>query len=243
MNKSVYIAALAYYVLLLLITAPASLLDAPIRQLSHGSLSLANCQGTIWHGSATPVLHLDKNAIYPLHTLNWTIMPKAWFVGQFRLIANFDDQEKPMELTLDRKGAVLENPALTLSAQALGDLSPFLKPAGLGGNLRIESHQLSYTNGQFQGRAVASWNEASSFMSTTNPLGDYRIDIVAANNEIHATLSTQSGALLLSGEGSWSGTTRFKFNGTARAAAQSNLNELLHHLGPEVEPGTYRITL
>ena len=35
----------------------------------------------------------------------------------------------------------------------------------------------------------------------------------------------------------------FKFNGTARAAEQGNLNELLHHLGPETTPGVYQISL
>jgi general secretion pathway protein N len=104
---------------------------------------------------------------------------------------------------------------------------------------------LTYSDNLLQGNATARWNGAGSAMSAVHPLGNYQIDILAANTEIHATLSTQTGALLLNGLGSWSPAKRFQFNGTARAneSAQTSLNELLHHLGPETTPGVYQISL
>lgn len=242
MNKKLYLAAVIYFAVLLLISAPASLLNLAVRKMSEDHVSLANCQGTIWQGSALPVLHLAKNSSYPLVTLNWQIKPQAWLHGQFKLITSWDSSpSSPMELTIGRNSFSLSHGMISMPAEVIGDLSPFLKPAELGGNLRIESQQLNYVNGQLQGKAMAYWNKASSAMSAINPLGDYQIDILASNGEIHGTLSTQSGALRLNGQVSWSAAKHFKFNGTA--SGQGNLNELLHHLGPETTPGIFQISL
>ena len=241
MNKKLSLAAAIYFAVLLLISAPASLLDLAVRRISEDHVSLANCQGTVWQGSAVPVLSPDKS--YPLATLSWQIKPQAWLFGQFKFLISWDASTTPMELTIEGKRLVLEHVMISMPAELIGDLSPFLKPAELGGNLRIESPQLEFKNGQLQGRVTAHWSQASSSMSAINPFGDYQIGIEAVNDEIHGVLSTQSGALRLDGLGSWSPAKHFKFNGTARAAEQGNLNELLHHLGPETTPGVYQISL
>ena len=242
-NKRLFLAALACYIALLIITVPASLLDIAVRHYSLERVTLANLQGTIWQGQATPVLHPAENTSYPLRNLRWKVKPQAWLSGQF-LVEFFQDGEAtPMQAKLDRNGLGLENLIIALPAEILGDLSPFLKPAGLGGNLRIEIPELHDANGQIRGAATARWNQASSVMAAINPFGDYRIDILAGGDEINATLSTQNGALLLNGQGSWSAAKHFKFTGTASAAGQNNFNELLHHLGPEISPGIYQLSL
>lgn len=249
MSRTSYLAlfALAYYSGVLLITAPASLLDLPIRHLSGERLSLANSQGSIWQGSATPVLHIGKNSTIPLHTLNWQIRPQALLLGQLKVVTNWQQlkSDTPMELTINRKSIVLTNILLPLPAEMIGELSPFLKPAQFSGNLVIESPRLTYTYSHLQGNATARWNQAGSAMSSVNPLGDYQIDIVAAQEGLQTTLSTQAGALLLNGQGSWSPAQGFHFTGTAQATAdtKATLAELLHHLGPEVSPEIYQITL
>jgi len=240
-SKTLYLAAGLYFIVLLLISAPASLLNLAVRRMSEDHVSLANCQGTVWQGSAVPVLHPGKTSNYPLATLSWQVKPQAWLSGQFKLIASGDFSATPMELTLERHRLTLSHVMISMPAEVIGDLSPFLKPAELGGNLRIESQQFIYASGVMQGKATAYWNQASSTMSAINPVGDYKIDITAANDEVHATLSTQSGALRLNGQGSWSPAKHFKFNGTA--SGQGNLNELLHHLGPETAPGIFQISL
>jgi general secretion pathway protein N len=148
-----------------------------------------------------------------------------------------------MELTLSRDAIILNNLLLPLPAEVIGELSPYLKPAQFSGNLTIESRQLSYADNRLQGNATARWIQAGSAMSAVHPLGDYQIDIAAAQGSLRATLSTQRGALLLSGQGSWSPAQKFHFNGAARATDQAALSELLHHLGPETAPGIYQISL
>lgn len=235
----------AYFIGLLFITAPASLLILPVQHFSAARLSLANCQGTIWHGSATPVLHSGKNAGIPLHTLSWHIRPLALLRGQLNAALSWDDSVTPMELTLSRKSVTLTHILLPLPAEVLGELSPYLRPARLGGSLLIESPQLSYSDDHLQGNARTRWSNASSAMSAVHPLGDYQIDIVAKQDSLNAVLTTLNGALLLEGQGNWSPAQQFHFNGTAHAAPESQamLGELLNNLGPEVAPGVYRISL
>jgi len=244
-NKATYLAAAAFYGGLLIVTAPASLLNFPAHRLSQGQLSLANCQGTIWHGSATPTLNTDKQSNMALQTLHWQIRPLALLLGTLKAELVWEDTVTPMQLSINSKTVTMTHIQLSLPAEVIGELSPFLKPAQLSGNLHIESPQLSYADGHLQGNATTRWNQASSAMSPIHPLGDYLIDIKAAKDTLRATLSTQSGALLLDGQGSWSPTQKFHFIGSARAAPESQaaLSALLHHLGPEIAPGTYRILL
>lgn len=247
MTKARYLVlfSAAYFVCLLLITAPASLLDPAIQRASYGRLSLSNSQGTIWHGSATPALHAGKDSTIALHTLHWDVKLQAIFRGQLKADLNWENLEStaPMELTLDRRSVMLSNLFLPMPAEVISELSPYLKPAQFSGNLSIESPQLIYADRQLLGNATARWNQAGSAMSAVHPLGDYQINIVAAQDSLRATLITQRGALLLNGQGSWSSAQGFHFNGTAQAAAEAQLAELLHHLGPETTPGVYQISL
>lgn len=249
MSKTRYLIlfAVAYFICVLLVTAPASLLAPFIQRISNEKLMLANCQGTIWQGSATPLLLTGKEASLVLHTLHWSIRPQALLKGQLDAQMSWDNLQPGagMRLTADRHAITLNNLQLPLPAEVIGELSPFLKPAQFSGNLLIESQQLSFTNKQLQGNATAHWNQAGSALSAINPLGDYQIDIVATQNGLSAVLTTNNGTLLLDGQGNWSPAQKFHFNGTARAAPESQamLTELLHHLGPELSPGVYRIFL
>ncbi len=150
-----------------------------------------------------------------------------------------------MTLTMARESIVVSNLMLTLPAKTISELSPFLKPAQFSGDLIIESAQLSYNGQQLQGNATARWNQAASAMASIRPLGNYKIDMVAAPGTIQATLNTLNGALLLNGQGNWSAAGGFHFNGTAKASTEARdiLSELLHHLGPETAPGIFQFSL
>lgn len=237
--------AAAYILFILIVTAPSSLLNGRIDSLSGGRLSLANSQGTLWHGSATPVLRTGTNANIPLQTLNWQIRPLALLKGQLIADLGWDKSATPMELTLDSQSVTLTRLQLPLPSEVIGELSPFLKAAQFSGRLFIESSQLTYTDKQLSGNATAHWNQAGSALTAVQPLGDYRLDIVADRGSLRAVLSTQGGALLLDGKGSWSPAQKFNFKGTASAteASRPMLSELLHHLGAEDTPGVYKISL
>jgi general secretion pathway protein N len=167
--------------------------------------------------------------------------------GQLSAEMNWDDLQTAAGMTLlaYRHAIVLNNLHLPLPIEVIGELSPFLKPAQFSGNLLLESPQLTFIDNHLQGSATAHWNQAGSAMSAVHPLGDYQIEMTANQNSLSATLSTRAGVLQLSGQGNWSPAQKFHFNGTASATPESNgaLTELLHHLGPELSPGVYRIFL
>ena len=246
-TRRIVLLGLASYLVTISVTAPAALLDQVVRHVTNGRLTLANSHGTIWRGGATPLLHIDQNAVLPLQALNWQFQPDSLLRGQLKFGIRWDALESfaPMEIMLTADSFTLSNLQLPLPARVLGELSPFLKPAQFGGDLRIESKQLTFSGNQLQGNAIAHWNQAGSALSTVQPLGDYQIDIAAAQNGVSATLSTKSGALLLDGSGTWSAGQKTHFNGTARAAEASReaLAELLHHLGPEESPGVIWISI
>jgi general secretion pathway protein N len=96
------------------------------------------------------------------------------------------------------------------------------------------------------GQVSVDWLRAASGLSTIRPLGDYRISLQGNGPSMEAQLSTLSGKLQLAGKGSFDNAAGMRFNGTAQAApgtAEAELNELLHHIGPEISPGVFTLAL
>lgn len=246
-HKTRYIAlfAIGYFICALIVTAPAYLLDSAAGYFSDQRLSLANCQGTIWRGSATPLLHTANHVNFALHTLQWRIDPQALLLGRLSIALNWEDLDTitPMRLQLDRQSVVLSPVQLPLPAAMISELSPYLKPAQFSGSLMLDSPRLTYAKGTLLGNATVHWREAGSAMSSVNPMGNYQIDVNAKKDQLSASLITQNGPLLLEGKGVWSPLENFHFYGTARTTNPSALNELLHHLGPESSPGLYQISI
>ncbi|MDP1635255.1 MAG: hypothetical protein Q8L69_11320, partial [Gallionellaceae bacterium] len=63
---------------------------------------------------------------------------------------------------------------------------------------------------------------------------------------VDAQLSTLSGKLQLTGTGSFDPGSGMQLNGTAQAGPgedAAELNELLHHIGPELSPGVFKLAL
>ena len=94
----------------------------------------------------------------------------------------------------------------------------------------------------FNGRAEVELGNMASRVSTLDVLGSYRITLTgdtASGQPPRMQLVTTSGALLLNGEGQWSGSggagsaARLRFNGTASAApgAETALGGLLNIIG------------
>lgn len=238
--------ALLYFFIWLLVTAPASLLNVVAVKLSERKISLANCHGTIWQGGATPVLNFRENSPLVLHALSWEIKPSALLRGQIEALVTWDDllATLPMQLLIDRQEVTLHQVRIPLPATSIGALSSFLQPAQFTGNMLFESPLLSLKGQEIQGAATVYWHQAGSALSTIDPLGNYKLNIVANKSNLLATLSTENGALLLEGQGSWSAVDGFKFDGVAQAreGEKEMLSELLHHLGPEISPSIYRIS-
>ena len=233
--------------------APAAWLADAVANASNGRLLLAQAEGSLWRGSALPVLTGgagSKDAAVLPSRLDWSISP---FFGGLRLTLAQGCCIEP-GLVLEwrpgwNKTSVAIKPATEGNVghwpaawlEGLGAPWNTLRP---GGQLRLATQGLTLESKggawQVQGRADLDWLQASSRLSTLDALGSYRIGLTgapaAAGSDPAAkpslTLRTLEGALQLSGNGQW--TERgLKFNGDARAAPgfEPALNNLLNIIG------------
>lgn len=247
MNKKYWALLLFTYLIVMIITAPASLLSQLLAYASNGKVELANTQGTIWSGFASPILRQKKGGLITLSSLHWNIAPLALFTGKLIAQLNWDSEQtiEPMLVTVSANQVELQHTYIPLPAILLDEASDFLKPAALRGQIILKSDSLTITRQGLQGSATADWLNASSLLSSVSPLGDYHLTFSGSTAGLDFSLKTTSGALILAGQGSFSASTGLDFKGTAQAAKgkEEALHELLANLGPEVTPGVNTFSL
>ena len=229
----------------LLVFAPASWLAHAVAAGTEQRLLLADARGTVWNGSAVPVLSGGADsrsaAMLPGRT--------HWRVG-LRGLA--------FELRV-RQPCCINDQLVLLLRPGLGRVSVQLLPGSgqigewpaawfaglgapwntlrLGGTLRLSSSGLTLDAAAgrwtLNGQAELELNNVDSPLTTLERLGSYRVQLNGADGRAPAfTLSTLDGMLLLSGSGQWTG-SQLRFRGEARAApgAEGELNNLLNFFG------------
>ena len=244
--RAISLFALAFFITLL-VTAPATLLAKIVETASNGQFVLANASGTLWQGSATPAIRQRAGSFFALEKLHWDIAVLPLFTG--KLVSQFRwdnvEQIQPMAVTLSFSQVELRDVVLPLSAGIMGELTPLLQPIQLSGQMYIRSEKFTLTRQGMNGNAVAEWSNAGSVLSTVKPLGNYRINLAGLGERLEITLLTTSGVLLLEGTGSFSASQGLRFQGSARASADSkgSIDELLSNFGPESAPGVHSLNL
>ena len=235
------------YLITLLITVPASLLDSYLQYASQGRLVLANASGTIWSGSATPALRPKEGRLIALHALNCDVDALSLLTGKIKARLQWNDlpTASAMEAAISFNRIELQHVFFLLPARILSEVSPILKPSQLHGQLQLHSEQLILSKYGVDGAAVVDWEQAGSALSSIEPLGNYRLTLNGTGGRINIGLSTISGVLLLERQGNWSAPQGLEFHGKAHASPGNygNLTELLHHLGPEVSPEMHAFSL
>lgn len=242
-KSAVALCFVSAFLLTLLVTAPASLLDRYLQSASRGRLVLANASGTIWNGSATPALRGQEGYPLALPPLYWAI--SAWpLLGgsiEARLQWGASQPESGMRILVSPGRAELHRVQLTLPARIIEEVAPLLKPAQLRGQLRIQSEQVSFSGRGIEGAAKVEWQQAGSALSSVDPLGNYHLALNGAGDRIEIGLATTSGKLLLEGQGSWAAARGLEFRGSAQSSPGNHeaLAELLRNLGPEASAGVH----
>ncbi len=233
-------------VLAAVLFAPAAWLAAAVASATQGHLLLSDARGTVWNGTAIPVLtgglgSRDASALPG--RLSWSL---RWGAGAPELVL--------------RQACCLNGPVALRVAPGFGRVQVTLVPPTgwvgqwpsawlgglgtpwntlqLGGNVRLVSpgFALEWVQGRWRmnGRADVEFNGVSSRLSTLDTLGSYRLSLVADPSGAgpQVTLSTVEGALQLSGSGNW-GTGGLRFRGEARSGLTNDaaLNNLLNIIG------------
>lgn len=225
----------------LFVFAPASLMGYALERVSGGALSLVQTTGSVWHGSG--VVLLRQNSRYQ------TLGSYRWNLKLFSAALQVQTGESaPMTVRyVPFAGRIdIDDLRIVLPASIIEVVAPQLGPYQLQGSLEASSGHLTLDSAGMNGQITVDWLNAASALSEIRPLGDYRVLLKSNGPAMDAQLSTLSGKLQLAGQGSFDNKAGMRFNGTAQAApgsTASELNELLHHIGPEVRPGVVALAL
>lgn len=228
--------------------APAAWLAGSLSAGSGERLLLTEARGTVWSGSAVPVLtggpgSRDASALPG--RLEWTLGMKGLAFelrarhacclnGTVSLLVRPGFGRHAIELVPPVGGWIGQWPSAWL-----GGLGTPFNTLQLGGSVRLTSPGLKLESVQgrwrVQGRADVELVNLSSRLSTLDALGSYRLTLAgdptgAGNSQL--SLSTLEGALQLSGNGTW-GASGVRFRGEARAAPgdEAALSNLLNIIG------------
>ena len=234
----------------LLIHLPAQWLAQALVKASLGQVQLQEVQGSVWQGSGKLVLtggEGSRDALALPGRINWqtsmslnasnrpqfnfSLNAACCMTQAVRLSLQATEGLRVWQLVVDDHQS--QWPAHLLSG--LGAPWNTLQPEG---TLKLQTKQLK-VNFQsqpswLQGAITITAENMSSKLSTLKPMGTYQINLEvasAANPLPSLSLTTQSGSLLLSGQGQWQG-SRLQFRGEAsavpeHAAALSNLLNII----------------
>ena len=230
----------------IVVFAPAAWLAGAVSSASGQRVQLADARGSIWSGSAVVVLTGGPDS------RDASALPGrlAWSLGVKGLGFELRAQQA---CCLNDTVSLLVKPGLgrfsvTLAPKPdwvgqwpgafLGGLGTPWNTLQLGGSLRLLSSglKMEWVQGRWlvDGQADVDMLQASSRVSTLEPLGSYRFSVIgSAGTPTQLRLNTLAGALQLSGEGS-AGANGVRFRGEARAATEADeaaLNNLLNIIG------------
>ena len=191
------------YAAALVVTAPATLVDAALSDASQGRLRLTQAQGTVWSGSGFVELRDARQRTGVAKRVAWEVAPLAFLRGQLALEAVTSDRTLPFAVTATRSRVEIGNAALTVPAAILGLAVPKLAPLGLTGELTLTIPRFAIAHGGASGHASAQWVAAGSALSKVSPLGAYELTLEPSGTALQATLRTLRGPLELDGSGVW----------------------------------------
>lgn len=242
MRRRVALALLfgSVFLITLLALAPSTLMGFALERASGGQLMLARTQGSLWQGSGI-LLFKNTSGIRSLGAYRWHFQPwKATLRLQAGEYEPMTLQLRPLLARLDVDHLRLDLPAALLEVAA-----PQLHPYRLQGALQAQADHLELDAQGMLGQISVDWLHAASGLSPIAPLGDYRIILNGDGRNLEASLGTQGGKLQLQARGYLDPVQGVQISGTAQAAAgaEDELNELLHYIGPETQPGIYTLAL
>ena len=232
----------------LVVFAPAAWLAKAVASASDQRLLLSDARGTIWSGSAVPILTGgadSRDASYLPGRLQWTLSPRFYGV---ELAARQDCCINGTMIVQIRPGLGRIKATLVPAAAGaigqwpsawLGGLGTPWNTLQLGGTARIATpgFTLEQVEGRWRldGRVDLELEGVSSRLTTLDTLGSYRVSLTGgsgANSAMLLSLSTLDGPLQLTGSGTW-GPGGVKFRGEARSATvdEAALSNLLNIIG------------
>lgn len=236
---------LVFYALVIIATAPATLIDASLQHASHGKLRLAEAQGTLWSGSGQIEVRDSIGRSGIAKSIAWHVQPESLLRGHLAYKINWGRTAKAFLVTISLSKIELANADISLPATALGLGVPKLAPLGLTGDIFLHVTDLSIERNKMQGNATLQWRNAGSALVPISPLGDYELNFNGNGATAHALLRTIQGPLQLDGKVSWKSGGSSDFSALARVPPhlQQQLDPLLRLIAVERGAGNFEIKI
>ena len=227
---------------------PAAWLTGAVADATEQRLLLADARGSVWSGSAVPVLAGgagSRDAAFLPGRLEWTLVPT--FAGvevRLRQACCLNGTVKlVVKPGFGRTTVTLVPPPGWVGQWPnawLGGLGTPFNTLQLGGSVRIASPAMTVERVEGRWRLLGNVDleliGVSSRLTTLETLGSYKLTLSGGSGSVGSatllSLSTQDGPLQLTGSGTW-GPGGVKFRGEARSAAmdEAALANLLNIIG------------
>jgi general secretion pathway protein N len=236
---------LGIYALVLLLTAPATLVDAGLQRASDGRLRLAEARGSVWSGSGQIEVREANGRTGVARFLSWRFVPGSLLRGHLVCEVALDRADRTFPVTLSFSRVELADAEISLPAAVLGLAVPKLKPLGLTGDVMINVARLSMASDGVRGNATINWRTAGSRLSPVSPLGDYEVRLDAEGKVVHVYLRTIEGPMRLDGKGSWTRGNAPEIQAMASVPPQyqKELAPLLHLIAVQRAPGQFELQI
>ncbi len=172
--------------------APAALVGVVAERLSRGAVSIAEAEGTVWHGRGTLAV---RGALRV--PLEWRLDPLALARGEARMSVAPPVPALPgprAEVSARPDAVTVRALNVAFPADAISALAP---RAGvrLEGELRVSSPSLEWTPSSFGGGVAVRWNNARFAIANeaTISLGNVGANLVAAGDRLAGPVANEGG--------------------------------------------------
>ena len=242
------IAGVVFGVLVALIVfAPAAWLASAVASATGQRVLLADARGSVWSGSAVAVLTGgpgSRDASSLPGRVEWTLGLQGLGLALNARHACCLNGTVTLQVRpgFGRVGVTLVSPPGWVGqwpSAFLGGLGTPWNTLQLGGVVRLVSPALKLESAQgrwvVEGRADMELVSVSSRLTTLETLGSYKLTLTgdpATPGTSQLSLTTQDGALQLSGQGTWGpGGVRFRGEASAAETNETALSNLLNIIG------------
>jgi hypothetical protein len=238
---------LVFYLLFLIIEIPASWFAWGLNRYTQGTIRLDPIAGSLWSGSGRLVVYYPQTTPHDFGQTEWRINPLWLFAGRVQLSLQDNRQDRQIKTTLGvaRNSFMLMDTDTELPAPFIARIYPPLSLISPQGKVRISAAELVLAPETVKGAAAVEWLNAGSSLSSVQPLGDYRLDIMGAGGNADLKLTTMRGDLGLTGQGQWQPAEgQFRLTGSAQPSARAaELEPLLKLMGDDQGSGHRSFTL
>lgn len=231
----------------LVVTAPAALLDSRISAASGGRMRLANATGTLWNGSG----ELVAPAAGTRQSLHWRLDPWPLLRGEIRAqIGSGSEGALNSTLVYGRDRFELKSLDFSIPVESLLRAATAAKIAqSFGGNLSVHVDHLLQLADTLDAQLSLQWDNASvpgPRLDTRIALGAVRVDLSGRGAELSGPVRNSGGEVSIDGELSLAAAGAAKLDATLRPrGATRERSEMvaaaLSTLGASDGQGGYRL--